>query len=264
MFMALPFPGEVARWHPMPGVPIVIAGMAIAGIWTIGSCPHAVPSWLGDTLMQTRIVLPILLAGLVAAAEPAVPSFRFTRADLGKTPAGWKAARSGKGEGSIWKVLADETAPSQTGLVLAQTAAGPNGLFNLCVADEGAWADVDVEVAFKAIRGVLDQGGGIVWRYQDANNYSLARMNPLESNYHLYMVSGGVRTQLATKEDVKVPAREWHRLRIRQTKEQITCWLDGKKLLQASDRTFTRAGKIGLWTKADAQTYFDDLRVRQP
>lgn len=213
--------------------------------------------------MRGKCLLPVL-AILVCAAEPQTLRLELRRADLGRTPAGWSAARTGKGEGSVWKVVEDDTTPSKTGLALAQTAAGPNGLFNLCVCQHGSYADVEVEVAFKAIRGKLDQGGGIVWRYQDADNYYLARMNPLESNYRLYKVEAGKRTQLATKEDLKVTAGVWHRLRIRQVKEHIDCWLDGKKLLEGDDRTFTKAGKVGLWTKADAQTHFDSLRVRQP
>ena len=131
----------------------------------------------------------------------------------------------------------------------------------LCVAEEGRYQDVEVQVAFKAVRGKEDQGGGIVWRYQDADNYYIARMNPLESNYRVYKVVGGRRMQLGTKEDLKILAGEWHVLKIRQIGEHIECWLDGKTYLDVKDKTFAKAGKVGLWTKADAQTRFDDLRV---
>jgi hypothetical protein len=205
------------------------------------------------------MALPFFAAVLMAADKG--PRGRFTKDDLGKVPAGWKAARTGKGEGSVWKVVADDSAPSKSGLVLAQTAESPRGLFNLCVAEDGAFTDVEVQVAFKAVRGKADQGGGIVWRYQDANNYYLARMNPLEDNYRVYKVVASKRIQLGTKEDVKIPAGEWHVLKIKQAGERIECWLDGKKYLEVKDDTFSKAGKIGLWTKADAQTYFDDLKV---
>ena len=74
--------------------------------------------------------------------------------------------------------------------------------------------EIEVRVAFKAVRGKKDQGGGIVWRYQDANNYYVARMNPLEDNYRVYQVVAGERIQLATKEDLKVPVGEWHTLKV--------------------------------------------------
>ncbi|HEY7307968.1 MAG TPA: family 16 glycoside hydrolase [Gemmataceae bacterium] len=206
------------------------------------------------------MVLPLCAAILMAADS--APRVRFTKDDLGKLPSGWKAAKTGKGEGSVWTIVADDSAPSKSGFVLAQTAESPRGLFNLCLADDGRFKDVEVQVAFKALRGKIDQGGGIVWRYQDANNYYVARMNPLEDNYRVYKVVAGKRTQLGAKEDLKIPAGQWHVLKIKQAGEQIECWLDGKKYLDVKDDTFAKAGKIGLWTKADAQTYFDDLQVR--
>jgi hypothetical protein len=212
--------------------------------------------------MESLILLAAL--GLVAPAPAqgeSGPRFRFARSDIGKLPAGWQAARTGKGAGSVWKVVADTTAPSGKGLVLAQTAASPNAVFNLCVADKGSYRDVEVSVAFKAMKGELDRGGGVVWRYQDANNYYIVRMNPLEDNYRLYKVVAGKRTQLAGKEGLTVPSGEWHRIKVRQEGAKITCWLDGKKLLEATDETFTKTGRVGLWSKADAQTYFDQFQV---
>jgi hypothetical protein len=114
------------------------------------------------------------------------------------------------------------------------------------------------------VRGKTDQGGGLVWRYVDADNYYIARMNPLESNYRLYKVVNGKRTQLVTKEDLKVPVGQWHVLAVTMKGDQIECSLDGKKYLEAKDSTFPMAGKVGLWTKADAQTNFDDFSVAVP
>jgi Domain of Unknown Function (DUF1080) len=185
----------------------------------------------------------------------------FGKDDTGKVPAGWKAAQTGKGQGSVWKVVADDTAPSKTGYVLAQTAESPNAMFNLCVAENIEYQDPEIMVAFKAIRGKNDQGGGPVWRYQDANNYYIARMNPLEDNFRLYKVVAGKRTQLATKEGLKVPAGEWHRIKVKQQGDRIECFLDSQKWLDIKDDTFPKAGKIGLWTKSDAQTHFDELKV---
>jgi hypothetical protein len=212
-----------------------------------------------------RWIAMVALTGLMAtslvAADGKERIIVFGKDDVGKLPQGWKAARTGKGEGSIWKVVADKTAPSKKGYVLAQTAAGPGSLFNLCVVTDSNYKDVDVSVAFKAVKGKRDQGGGIVWRYQDANNYYIARMNPLEDNFRLYKVAAGKRTEMETKEDLKVAKGTWHTMRITMEGNQIACYLDGTKYLEAKDDTYTKAGKIGLWSKADAQTYFDDLKV---
>lgn len=211
---------------------------------------------------------PIFLMSLVVLVGAVVPTddektktFRFSKDDLGKVPAGWTADKTGKGEGSVWKVVADDTAPSKSGYALAQTAVGPGGLFNLCVLNDSNYKDVEVSVAFKAVKGDSDQGGGIVWRYQDANNYYVARMNPLEDNYRLYHVVAGKRVQFAGKEGIKVPTGEWHVLKIEMARDKIECYLDGKKELEAQDNTFAQGGRIGLWTKADAQSHFDDFKV---
>ncbi len=195
-------------------------------------------------------------------AEGKERGFRFVKGDLGKVPSGWKATQTNKGQGSVWKVVADASAPSKTGLALAQTAAGPKKVFNLCVAEDSSFKDGEISVHFKAIKGKEDQGGGIVWRSQDANNYYVARMNPLENNYRLYKVVDGQRMQLeTTKDNVKVAVGEWHKLTIRHVGDKIECFLDDTKLLEGKDNAIAAAGKVGLWTKADAQTYFDNFIV---
>jgi len=157
--------------------------------------------------------------------------------------------------------VADDTAPGKTGHVLAQLAEAPGPVFNLCVREDTRYKDVEVSVAFKAVRGKIDQGGGIVWRYQDASNYYVARFNPLEDNFRVYKVEAGKRSKPFESKDLKVATGEWHTLTIRHIGEHIECFLDGKKYLDVTDKTFAAAGKIGLWTKADAQTYFDEIKV---
>src|SRR5262245_4688899 len=215
----------------------------------------------GDLPMRWQLVLgiPILFAVVAIADERGI--IRFQKADLDKTPTGWKAAKTGEGEGSVWKVVTDDTAPSKSGYVLAQTAESPGNVFNLCVSDQPNYKDVDVSVAFKAMQGKKDQGGGIVWRYQDANNYYIARMNPLEDNVRVYKSEDRQRSEPFQSVDVKVPAGEWHILKITMLGNHIECYLDGKKLLDVRDGSIEARGKVGLWTKADAQTRFDQFTV---
>src|SRR4051812_3491146 len=128
-----------------------------------------------------NVVMPViglLIAAVVVAGAEKPRTVRFGKDDLGNMPAGWGAEKTGRGEGSIWKVVADDTAPSKSGYALAQTAESPNAMFNLCVLKDGSYKDVELSVAFKAIKGKNDQGGGFVWRYQDPNNYYVCRMNP--------------------------------------------------------------------------------------
>jgi len=191
-----------------------------------------------------KAALVLLLGASALIAEEKARSLQFGKGDVGKVPAGWKADRTGQGEGSDWKVVADATAPSKTGFALAQTASSPGSMFNLCVADDTNFKDVEASVAFKAVKGEKDQGGGIVWRYQDANNYYVARMNPLEDNFRVYKVVGGKRSKEFQNAEVKVPAGEWHTLKITMVGEHIECFLDGKKHLDVKDATITNAGKV--------------------
>jgi hypothetical protein len=189
---------------------------------------------------------------------------RFAKADVGKVPTGWKAEKTGTGEGSVWKVIEDETAPSKRGYVLAQTAESPTSLFNVCVADDTNYKDVDLSVSFKPIAGKNDQGGGFVWRYQDHNNYYIARANPAGkkgTSVAVYKVVDGKRTALKSTSVEKIPVGEWHHLRVRMAGDRIEFHLDGKILLDVTDTTYANAGKVGLWSKSDAQTYFDNFQV---
>jgi hypothetical protein len=211
-------------------------------------------------ILLTAAAAFVATAVLMAADEKPL-TIKFAKGDLDKVPTGWKAAQTGKGE-SVWKVVADDTAPSKSGYALAQTTDNPDALFNLCVVNDTNFKDVEASVSFKANKGKNDQGGGIVWRYQDANNYYVCRMNPLESNFRVYKVVDGKRAKEFQSADVKVPAGEWHTLKIKQVGDHIECFLDGKKHLDVKDDSITKSGKVGLWTKADAQTSFDSFEVK--
>jgi hypothetical protein len=210
--------------------------------------------------MRWTIVVALVAVGAVTVrADEKARTFKFNNDDVGKVPAGWKAEQTGKGEGSVWKVVMDDTAPSKSGVALAQMAKSPGGVFNICVAEDTNYKDVDLSVSFKAVAGEADQGGGFVWRYKDHNNYYICRMNPLEDNYRVYKVVAGKRTQLGGKEGVKVKTGEWHRLKVEVKGNKMEGYLDGEKIWEITDDTYQDAGKVGLWSKADAQSHFDEF-----
>lgn len=158
-----------------------------------------------------------------------------------------------------WKVVADSTAPSKKH-ALAQLAKSSKPTFNLTLIGDTSYKDVDVSVKMKAIAGEVDQGGGVVWRAKDAKNYYIARYNPLEENLRVYKVENGKRSK--EFDTATVERKEgWHTLRVTMVGDRITCYYDSQKHLEVKDSTFSEAGKIGLWTKADAQTHFDDLTI---
>lgn len=135
------------------------------------------------------------------------------------------------------------------------------GTFNLCWTDTISFLSGEIEVRFKAVKGEEDQGGGVIWRVQDADNYYIARFNPLENNFRLYYVRDGARKTLADSR-IKLASGEWHTLRIVQHGDRFEGYLNGNKLLEGTDTLFTKSGGVGLWTKADAVTFFDDFTIR--
>ncbi len=159
-------------------------------------------------------------------------------------------------ESGEWKVVADETAPSK-GQVLAQLARSDSTAFNVALVEGVKAKQMEVSVKFKAVAGKEDQGGGVVWRAKDAKNYFLCRYNPLEENLRAYKVVDGKRTVV---ESVDIEHTEgWHTLRVTTRDERITLFFDGEARSSFLSDSFMAAGAIGLWTKADAQTHFDDL-----
>lgn len=211
-----------------------------------------------EVAMRNRVLKRLTLAVLSAclsfstAAQDKTRSWNFDAEKAGAIAAGFT------NEVGEWKILADGSAPTKPN-VLAQLAKNERPVFNVALANETSYTNVDITVKFKAIAGVIDQGGGVVWRACDSKNYYIARYNPLENNFRVYKVEGGRRAQLGTS-DIK-GSEGWHTLRVTMTGDHIECSYDGKKYLDVNDSTFKEAGQIGLWTKADAQTHFDDLTV---
>ncbi|HEX6812921.1 MAG TPA: hypothetical protein VF384_14955 [Planctomycetota bacterium] len=175
----------------------------------------------------------------------------------------WRfASTGGEGPSATWQAHADQGAVSAPNVM---SMVAPNhrseDRFNLCWSATPKFVDGRLSLAVRADRGEIDRGGGPMWRVQDDDNYYVCRWNPLEHNFRVYVVRRGVRFQLATAIVSAAPAA-WHRIEVEHQGARIRCWLDGEKLLEANDATIPGAGGVGLWTKADACTSFDDLVVR--
>lgn len=207
--------------------------------------------------MKTSIVFLALLA---VAAES--KRWSFDQDTVGKSPTGFTAARTGQGGEGQWVVEAAADAPSKGQAVKQASSDATSYRFPVLVASAPQVVDGAVSVKFKAISGKVDQAGGLVFRYKDSNNYYVTRANALENNVRLYYVKDGSRKQFAGW-DGKVSASEWHELRATFKGNAFEIYFDGTRVIQATDGTFKDAGLVGLWTKADSVTLFDDL-VLQP
>jgi hypothetical protein len=180
-------------------------------------------------------------------------TINFDTDTVATVPAGWVSGVTGRGA-SHWTVEKEATAPSPPN-VLKQSATGD---FPWCVRRGAAVTDGYVEVKFMAMAGRQDQAGGLVWRWKDGDNYYVARANALEDNVSLYYTQNGRRITIKYV-DAPVARNQWHTLRVEFTGKQIRVALDGKFYIEVDDGHIAGAGSIGVWTKADSVTLFDDF-----
>jgi len=186
----------------------------------------------------------------------------FEKDAVGQLPKGWKAdATNPKGPLAEWAVVGDKTAPEGKALAITKINDTAGGVFNLCFSPVADFRDGEIEVRIKPLSGKTDQGGGLIWRAKDARNYYIVRCNPLEPNLRLYYVKDGARKMIAEVTGVNVPTGQWSTIKVVQRGEKIEVSLNGKKVIEATDSTFTEAGVVGLWSKADAASAFADLKV---
>src|SRR5947199_10773405 len=198
----------------------------------------------------------LLLASLTATAVAAVLSVdtvNFDNMNAGTAPPGWTAMPTGSGSAK-WSVEKEDSAPSKPN-VLKQSG---QATFPVCFKNDTNLKDGFVEVKFKPVSGKEDQAGGVIWRVKDSNNYYIARANALENNVTIYYTINGKRTE-KKRTKLKVESGQWHRLRIDFSGNHFTVTFDGKKAIEWDDDTLKNAGKVGVWTKADSVTEFDNF-----
>jgi len=196
------------------------------------------------------------LFGAAAISGAAIASSGIAQFDtdvVGKAPAGWTCGATGTGA-PRWTVEADPTAPKRPN-VLKQSGAAT---FPWCVKDDTQASDDTVEVKFSSLAGKEDQAGGVVWRWKNSDNYYVARANALENNVSLYYTQDGARKTIDYK-DAPVAPNVWHTLRVTFKETAIEVALDGKVYIDAQDTHISGTGKMGVWTKADSVTVFDDF-----
>ena len=197
----------------------------------------------------TTVASLLMMASLPVVAE----TITFDQDAIGSPPNGWMAGVTGRGTPK-WVVETDPTAPSSPN-VLKQSGAGT---FPWCVKNGTASTDGMVEVKFKPISGEEDQAGGLVWRWKDGDNYYVARANALENNVSLYYTAGGRRNTIKYV-SAPVARNVWHRLRVEFGGKRIAVALDGKTYIDLEDEHIAGPGAVGVWTKADSVTAFDDF-----
>jgi hypothetical protein len=215
----------------------------------------------------------LFLFSTLAATAFAVSASRvidFDHAPVGPIPSEWETAVTRSGAAPKWEILKDEAAPSKPNVLAQLSTDRTAGRFPLAVLRDVTFRDGEVSVRFKPVAGKVDEAAGLVWRYRDRNNYYIVRANALENNVVLYKVENGERTSLAPRGlpsrsyGVKhaVPKMTWSELKVTFSDTLATVYFNNERLFEVVDTTFRSPGRIGLWTKADSVTWFDDFTFR--
>ena len=212
------------------------------------------------TFAAAALVSATACLGTAGLTQTGVIMIAIEKMTVGAAPADFEFARTGQGGPAQWTVAADATASG--GRAIEQTSTDRTDYrFPLAIYQKMSARNADLTVHFKAVAGKVDQAGGIVVRLADADNYYVLRANALEDNVRFYRVVKGQREQLEGA-NTKVTANEWHQLGLRAEGGRFTITFDGKQMFTAADQTFTSAGKVALWTKADSVTRFDRIEIK--
>ena len=217
--------------------------------------------------MFLLLVLSQVILGLsvpVQAATPApesVSTWNFDGDPQGQLPPKFVVGTffDGRPAGD-WKVITTSKALSPPNVLAQLQEKGAEHNYNLVLVEDTNATDLDLSVSFLPVSGKADMGGGLIWRAKDDRHYYLTRANPLEQNIRVYHVVNGVRKILKNYDEI-IDVRKWHRLRVVNEGCRIQIFYDDKPIFDLCDETF-KHGRIGLWTKSDAVTYFDDLKLQ--
>jgi len=220
-----------------------------------------------DAVLQTTgkvvaafIGMTTISVGLVmeASAQAHVWRWDFEDGQEDQAPAGFSLTRTGEGGLGQWIIKTAPDAPSGKHILVQVDADGTDFRFPMAVAEQPVLSDVRLSVRCRPESGHVDQACGLVVRYQDENNYYLARANALEQNVRFYKVVHGQRQQLASWSG-PATSGSWHSLKVKAEGNRCVISWDGQQVMEVTDQTFRGAGKVGVWTKADSVTAFDDL-----
>lgn len=251
---------------------IAIAASLFALVLAACNTPRSSPaSTVGTVASEARSPTTVAPS---AAVEPTAPTATaapsgtsatagtrtFDNDAVNAPPPGFSFGRTGSGAQGRWVVRAETGAPSGANVLSQLDADDSDFRFPLAVMNDPSLRDVRVSVRCRAVSGRVDQACGLVARYRDENNYYVTRANALEDNIRLYTVRDGQRHQLASWSG-RVTPNAWHDYRLEVRGSHLAVFWDGQRVLDHHDTTFGEVGRVGVWTKADSVTYFDDFRA---
>lgn len=214
-------------------------------------------------LLSASALLLSPLIGSVGSQGAAAKTWNFDRDPVNQLPPGFLSERTGRGMRGNWYVTADATAPSKPNVLTQKSEDTTDYRFPVAIVGDSKYQDLKLSVRFKILSGNADQSAGLVFRYRNVDNYYLLRASAAdkENQFRLYHIVEGRRTPVAGI-NLRIPRNEWRSMAVEVKDHQFRCYFDNQLQFETQDKTITVAGKIGVWTKADAVACFDDLTVQ--
>jgi hypothetical protein len=219
-------------------------------------------------LSNYRVFIIVFVMGLITVGWSKKPETKtyfntFESEKVGALPLGWCVnANFPRGVLADWEVVVDSFAASPIHeLAITKINDVSGRQFNICWNKALRFQNGELEVKVRANYGETDQGGGLAWRIKDPSNYYFVRYNPLEHIFRLYYVKDGTRHELATAYDIPISTREWFTVKVEHKTDSIFCFLNNKKLISTISKAISETGGVGIWSKADAATSFDDFKM---
>jgi hypothetical protein len=185
----------------------------------------------------------------------------FDNGSIGKVPSGWIVVMANRGTAPRWEIRRDRTAPTQPYVLAQLSSDSAANRAPLAILDNFSLRDGDVSVRIKPVAGHEDPGGGLVWRFRDANNYYVVRTNVTDNTVAVDKVENGRRISLVSGVKHDIPLNTWRILKVSARGDRFEVYVDHRRILEGEDHTFTGPGKVGVCTMEDGVTYFDDFRV---
>lgn len=197
--------------------------------------------------------------------DPDARTWHFDSDRPAALPEGFRVVQTGEpvDPPASWAVVADADAPSPPHAFGVTKTVGTNKTYNLALIEGTAYKDLDLSVMLRPTSGTNNQGGGVVVRAKGPQDHYVLRWNPVENNFRIYALVAGARVDIASA-PLELDPKQWHQLHVVIEGDHIECFVDDKPVVSADDKSFPDAGMIGLWTKGDAATLFDDLTVAAP
>ncbi len=171
----------------------------------------------------------------------------------------------------FWRIYQDRNAPSPE-FVLIQAASLPEAdHYPIALLRDVQAKDATMSVYLKPMGGTMDESQGLIWRVQNKNNYYAVLASALDSQLYLLKIVNGQTQEIASspiqiavqfEQQAPTPTWGWYTLKVEAQGSSIRVWFDGKKAIEATDKTFLRSGRVGLITHADSVTLFDDFAVQ--